>query len=152
MASVNDSTEITIPLRNLIAIVSAIAIASWTYAGINERLNMIEHTNAQNKVLRDLNTEFRIKWPRGEMGALPADSKQDMLIEGIERRFNNLKDGFDKKVEEMHHIENDLDSTKVRVGALEDFANRPSRSAAEIKILEHQINELKIRIEKLESN
>ena len=53
MASVNDSTEITIPLRNLIAIVSAIAIASWTYAGINERLNMIEHLNAQNKVLQD---------------------------------------------------------------------------------------------------
>lgn len=135
MAAVNEDTEITIPLRNLIAIVTAIAVASWTYAGINERLNMIEHTNAQNKIVMDLNTEFRTKWPRGEMGSLPADSRQDMLIESLER-----------KLSELHHVDNEVDALKIRVGALEEYVNSPN---PDVSILTHKIEVLREQIDAL---
>ena len=67
---VSDNTAISMPMRNLLSILAAVGIGVWSYFGIVERLNNIE-----------TNTEFRIKWPRGEMGNLPADSQQDMLIE-----------------------------------------------------------------------
>jgi|TARA_R110000787_G_scaffold286212_1_gene403737 hypothetical protein len=95
MSQVNDNTEVTIPIRNLIALVAAVAIASWTYAGINERLNIIEHTKAQTSIVMDLNTEFRIKWPRGEMGALPDDSRQDMLLDILVKKTDTLEKSFE---------------------------------------------------------
>jgi hypothetical protein len=75
--------------------VAAVAIASWTYAGINERLNIIEHTKAQTSIVMDLNTEFRIKWPRGEMGALPDDSRQDMLLDILVKKTDTLEKSFE---------------------------------------------------------
>ena len=78
---VSENTNIQLPLRNLISIIIAVAVAVWAYFGIIERLNNIE-TNGK-LMISDVeeNTEFRIKWPRGEMGSLPADSEQYLLIE-----------------------------------------------------------------------
>ena len=109
MSQVNDGTEVTIPIRNLVAIVVAVAVASWTYAGINERLNIIEHTKAQTSVVMDLNTEFRIKWPRGEMGALPDDSRQDMLLDTLVKKTDVLEERLENLV-----------SLDFRLKALED--------------------------------
>ena len=78
---VSDSTAISMPMRNLLSILGAVGIGVWSYFGIVERLNNIE-TNGKLMIADvEKNTEFRIKWPRGEMGNLPADSQQDMLIE-----------------------------------------------------------------------
>ena len=78
---VSDSTAISMPMRNLVSILGAVGIGVWSYFGIVERLNNIE-TNGKLMIADvEKNTEFRIKWPRGEMGNLPADSQQDMLIE-----------------------------------------------------------------------
>ena len=78
---VSDSTAISMPMRNLLSILAAVGIGVWSYFGIVERLNNIE-TNGKLMIADvEKNTEFRIKWPRGEMGNLPADSQQDMLIE-----------------------------------------------------------------------
>ena len=78
---VSENTNIQLPLRNLISIIIAVVVAVWAYFGIIERLNNIE-TNGK-LMISDVeeNTEFRIKWPRGEMGSLPADSEQYLLIE-----------------------------------------------------------------------
>ena len=78
---VSSESNVQLPLRNLISIIGAVAVGVWAYFGIIERLNIIE-TNGK-LMLADLekNTEFRIKWPRGEMGSLPADSEQFLLIE-----------------------------------------------------------------------
>ena len=78
---VSENTNIQLPLRNLISIIIAVGIAVWSYFGIMERLNVIE-TNGK-LMISDVNenTEFRIKWPRGELGTLPADAEQYLLIE-----------------------------------------------------------------------
>ena len=87
---ISDDTNVAMPIRNMISIVVAVAVATWAYFGIIERLNSIETeiTLAQSDL--EKNTEFRIKWPRGEMGALPADAEQFMLIEHIAGELEKL--------------------------------------------------------------
>ena len=83
MAKISDNTEVSLPLRNIISMIAAAAIATWAYFGIIERLNQIETNITMMNNDTEMNTEFRIKWPRGEMGSLPADSEQFMLIEDL---------------------------------------------------------------------
>ena len=89
---VSDNTAISMPMRNLISILGATALGVWAYFGVIERLNNIE---TQGKLMLadvDKNTEFRIKWPRGEMGSLPADSQQDMLIEFMASQIEAMQE------------------------------------------------------------
>ena len=91
---ISDATAVSMPMKNLLAIIAAVCVGVWAYFGVLERLTSLE-TKAQlaekdleqsvEMLLQDLekNTEFRIKWPRGEMGSLPADSEQFMLIEDL---------------------------------------------------------------------
>ena len=92
---INDQTRFAMPVRNLISLVVAVAFGVWGYFGIIERLNKIE----TQLVLIDSdlvkNTEFRIKWPRGDLGSLPADSEQFMLIEHLAGEFEKLQDEID---------------------------------------------------------
>ena len=80
---VREDSGIDLSIKNLVSIIIAVAVSVWAYFGIIERLNIIE-TNGK-LMLSDVekNTEFRIKWPRGEMGSLPADSEQFLLIEDL---------------------------------------------------------------------
>jgi hypothetical protein len=87
----NDNTEVALPLRNIISMVVAASVATWAYFGIIERLNQIETSITMMKADLEHNTEFRIKWPRGEMGSLPADSEQFMLIEHIASELEKLQ-------------------------------------------------------------
>ena len=91
----NDNTRFAMPVRNLISLVVAVAFGLWAWFGVIERLNMIE-TN-MILVQADLvkNTEFRIKWPRGDLGSLPADSEQFMLIEHLSGELEKLADEID---------------------------------------------------------
>ena len=87
---VSDNTRVSMPMRNLLSILAAVAIGVYSYFGIIERLNNIE-TNGKLMIADvDKNTEFRIKWPRGEMGSLPADSQQDMLIEFMATQIETI--------------------------------------------------------------
>ena len=89
---VSDNTSVSMPMRNLISILGATALGVWAYFGVIERLNNIE---TQGKLMLadvDKNTEFRIKWPRGEMGSLPADSQQDMLIEFMATQIEAMQE------------------------------------------------------------
>ena len=91
----NDNTRFAMPVRNLISLVVAVAFGVWGYVGIIERLNKIE-TNlilVQSDLVK--NTEFRIKWPRGDLGTTPADSEQFMLIEHLAGEFEKLSDEID---------------------------------------------------------
>ena len=78
---VSDKTAISMPMRNLLAILSATAVGVWAFFGIQERLNNVETRVTLSESDLTKNTEFRIKWPRGELGSLPADAQQDLLIE-----------------------------------------------------------------------
>ncbi len=94
---VNENTELSMPIRNLIAMVVGAAIGTWAYFGIIERLNNLENKFQIQDADVGMNTEFRIKWPRGEMGSLPADSEQFMLIEHLsgelEKLASQIEDG-----------------------------------------------------------
>ena len=90
MPKLSDNTEVALPLRNMISLIAGASLATWAYFGIVERLNTIEtnHTMMQADVTQ--NTDFRIKWPRGEMGSLPADNEQFMLIEHLASELEKL--------------------------------------------------------------
>ena len=99
---ISDNTAISMPVRNMLAIIGAVGIGVWAYFGITEKLN--QHSTTLTLMQSDLekNTEFRIKWPRGEMGSLPADSEQFMLIEdlygSVEKIEKNLEQNMTNKV------------------------------------------------------
>ena len=92
MAKISDNTEVALPLRNILSMIAGASIATWAYFGIVERLNQIETQQTMMNSDVTMNTEFRIKWPRGEMGSLPADSEQFMLIEHLAGELEKLTD------------------------------------------------------------
>ena len=80
---VSDNTAISMPMRNLLSILAAVAIGVWAYFGVIERLNKLETDNTLIQKDLDQAVEFSIRWPRGELGSLPADSEQFLLIESL---------------------------------------------------------------------
>ena len=120
---VSENTNIQLPLRNLISIIIAVAVAVWAYFGIIERLNTIE-TNGKLMITDvDENTEFRIKWPRGEMGSLPADSEQYLLIENTLVEVEKLTERVDGMMNNKVNIERlikDVDKLSTQLEVLKD--------------------------------
>ena len=80
---VSDNTAISMPMRNLLSILAAVAMGVWAYFGVIERINKLETDNTLIQKDLDQAVEFSIKWPRGELGSLPADSEQFLLIESL---------------------------------------------------------------------
>ena len=120
---VSENSNIQLPLRNLISIIISVAIAVWSYFGIIERLNTIE-TNGK-LMISDVeeNTEFRIKWPRGEMGSLPADSEQFLLIENMVIEIEKLTERVDGMMNNKVNIERlikDVDKLTTQLETLKD--------------------------------
>ena len=123
----SDNTAISMPMRNLLSILGAVAIGVWAYFGIIERLNSLETRSTLAEADLEKNTEFRIKWPRGEMGSLPADNEQFMLIEHIagqvEKHTEQLEGGMHNKVnieflkEQVLKLQADVEQLKDKVRA-----------------------------------
>ena len=88
---VSDSTSIDMPIRNLLSIVAAVAVGVWAYFGVVSRITSMETSLILAEKDLEKNTEFRIKWPRGEMGTLPADSEQYMLIEFMSEQVEAMQ-------------------------------------------------------------
>jgi hypothetical protein len=86
----NEGTEVALPLRNIVSMLAFTALATWAYFGVVERLNSIETQQVMMKTDLEQNTEFRIKWPRGEMGSLPADNEQFLMIEHLASELEKL--------------------------------------------------------------
>ncbi len=95
MAKISDNTVVATPLRNIISLIAAAAVGTWAYFGVIERLNQIETNITLMNTDLEKNTEFRIKWPRGEMGSLPADSEQFMLIEHLAGQLEKLSSNIE---------------------------------------------------------
>jgi hypothetical protein len=120
---VSENTNIQLPLRNLISIIIAVAVAVWAYFGIMERLNNIETTGKLMISDVEENTEFRIKWPRGEMGSLPADSEQYLLIENTLVEVEKLTERVDGMMNNKVNIERlikDVDKLSAQLEVLKD--------------------------------
>ena len=119
---ISDNTAISMPVRNMLAIIGAVAVGVWAYFGVLERITMLETKSVLSE--KDLNqhverieaevvknSEFRIKWPRGEMGSLPADSEQFMLIEDLYGSVEKI----DKHIESMADNRINIDFLKKQV-------------------------------------
>ena len=120
---VSDNTAISMPMRNLLSILGAVAIGVWSYFGIVERLNNIE-TNGKLMIADvEKNTEFRIKWPRGEMGSLPADAQQDMLIEFLATQLESMATEMESMMSNTVNIkraQQDIEKMIADIEKLED--------------------------------
>ena len=131
---VSDSTAISMPVRNMLAIIAAVAMGAWAYFGVLERITMLETKSVLTekdleshieRLENDLtkNTEFRIKWPRGEMGSLPADSEQFMLIEdlygSVEKIEKNLEQNMTNKVN-IERLQKDVEKMLEDIEELKD--------------------------------
>ena len=100
--SISDDTAVAMPIRNIISIIGAVAVSTWAYSGVIERLNRIETTLEVKAEAIQLNSEFRINWPRGTMGALPSDASQD-------REIAQLQVELDRVMEEVEENDSWID-------------------------------------------
>ena len=119
--TISEEAKVSMPMKTVASLIAIVAVGVWGYFGVIEQLN--KHDTRLELMEKDLeeNTEFRIKWPRGEMGSLPADSEQFMLIEDLYKQTEKLT-----KNQEMNT------SNKLR-----------------IEFMEKQVNKMMIDIEKL---
>ena len=92
---VSDTSIISIPLRNLVAIIIGVSVAVSGYFSLTQRLDMIEKDTEIMRVFVDQNSEFRVKWPRGELGALPDDAAQNMRLDHMEKQLEKLLEESD---------------------------------------------------------
>jgi hypothetical protein len=100
---IREDSGIDLSLKNLISIIVVSSIAVYSYFGILERINVIENDNVLIKKDLEKAVEFSIKWPRGELGSLPADSEQFLLIESI---LTDVEDIQEELKESRHNATN----------------------------------------------
>ena len=136
---ISDSTSISMPMRNLLSIVAAVAVGVWAYFGVIERLNKLE----TNTVLLDKdmvaederlhnevkqNTEFRIKYPRGELGQSSQDIEQFMLIEDLYKTVDRMQ----------QHID-DMANNKINIEFLKDQMEKAQQHIEDLKDADREI-------------
>ena len=87
---ISEEAAVQMPMKTVASLIALVAIGTWAYFGVIETQN--QHNTRLQLMESDLekNTEFRIKWPRGLMGSLPADSEQFMLIEDLYKTTEKL--------------------------------------------------------------
>ena len=94
--SVNETSEITLPLKSIIAIAVVSALFMAEYVVLTDRIETLEEAIVRDKVNVDLNTEFRIYWPRGDLGQLPEDVEQSIRLDHIESDIVKMFDKVEK--------------------------------------------------------
>jgi len=131
---ISDNTSISMPMRNLLSILAAVAVGVWGYFGLVERLTLLEMQNAsltkdlqhaEQKLTADIekNNEFRIKYPRGELGQSSQDIEQFMLIEDlyttVERMQKHLDSMSNNKIN-IEFLNKQMEKAQNNIEALKD--------------------------------
>ena len=94
---ISEEASVQMPMKTVLSLITMVAIGTWAYFGIIETQNKLStQVELMTKDLTE-NTEFRIKWPRGQLGSLPADSEQFMMIEDLYKSVDKLN----KHIENM---------------------------------------------------
>ena len=116
---VSSNTSVSMPMRNLLSILAAVGIGVYAFFGIQERLNNVETRNTLMEADLTKNTEFRIRWPSGEMGSLPSDAQQDLLIEFLSSQLESMMEDMESMMSNtvnikraQHDIERLLDDVE----------------------------------------
>jgi hypothetical protein len=113
--SISEEAKVQMPMKTVASLIALVAIGTWAFFGIQEKLN--QHSTLLQIMGKDseLNTEFRIKWPRGLLGSLPADSEQFMLIEELYKQTDKLQE----RVDSMLHNEVNISALTKAVDKLQ---------------------------------
>jgi len=120
---VSDKTAISMPMRNLISILAAVGIGVYAFFGIQERLNNVETRNTLIEADLKKAVEFSVKWPRGELGALPADSEQFMLIEYMAGQMEKMQVQLDAMMHNavnIKRLQEDMKEARENIEKLKD--------------------------------
>jgi len=114
--NISDEARVQMPMKTVASLIALVAIGTWAFFGIQEKLN--QHSTQLEIMDKDLvmNTEFRIKWPRGLLGSLPADSEQFMLIEELYKQSDKLQ----IRVDGMLHNEVNIKALEKSVEKLQN--------------------------------
>ena len=136
---ISDSTSISMPMRNLLSIIGAVAVGVWAYFGVVERLNKLETQSVllekdmtaederlHNEVTK--NTDFRIRYPRGELGQSSQDIEQFMLIEDLYKSVDRMQKHLD-----------DMSSNKVNIEFLKEQMEKAQNSIEKLKDADREI-------------
>ena len=120
---ISESAAVQMPMKTVASLITMVAIGTWAYFGLHETLN--QHSTRLELMEKDLeeNTEFRIKWPRGEMGSLPADSEQFMMLEDLYKSVDRINSQLEKMMNNRINIEflqKQMDKVLVDIEALKD--------------------------------
>ena len=119
---ISEEAAVQMPMKTVASLITLVALGTWAYFGIIETQNRV--TTQLEIMSKDLemNTEFRIKWPRGQMGSLPADQEQFMMIEDLYKTVDRLnkaiEDGMHNKVnidfltKQMNKVLSDIEKLK----------------------------------------
>ena len=115
---ISEEAAVQMPMKTVASLIALVAIGTWAYFGIIETQNRVTtQIEIMNKDL-EMNTDFRIKWPRGQLGSLPADSEQYMMLEDLYK----TTDRINKQIENMMHNKVNIEFlTKQMEKALEDI-------------------------------
>ena len=88
--NISEEAAVQMPMKTVVSLITMVPIGTWAYFGIIETQNKLStQVELMQKDLTE-NTEFRIKWPRGQLGSLPADSEQFMMIEDLYKTTDKL--------------------------------------------------------------
>ena len=136
---ISDSTSISMPMRNLLSIIGAVAVGVWAYFGVVERLNKLETQSVllekdmtaederlHNEVTK--NTDFRIRYPRGELGQSSQDIEQFMLIEDLYKSVDRMQKHLD-----------DMSNNKVNIEFLKEQMEKAQNSIEKLKDADREI-------------
>ena len=112
--------SVQMPMKTVISLIVMVALGTFGFFQIQEKLN--QHATTLQIMEKDLveNTEFRIKWPRGLLGSLPADSEQFMLIEELYKQVDKVQ----IRVDSMLHNEVNIEALKAAVDDLQRDVER----------------------------
>ncbi len=127
--NISEEAAVQMPMKTVASLIALVAIGTWAYFGLHETLK--KHSTQIELMQKDLieNTEFRIKWPRGQLGSLPADSEQFMMIEDLYKTTDKLNAHIESMALNKVNIEflrGQMDKVLVDIEKLKD-ANREMR-------------------------
>ena len=120
---VSDNTAISMPMRNLLSILAAVGVGVWAYFGVIERLNNVETQNTLMQSDLEKAVEFSIKWPRGDLGSLPADAEQFMLLEMVSGQVEKLETRLDDMMHNavnIKRLQQDMTEARENIEKLKD--------------------------------
>ena len=120
---VSDNTAISMPMRNLLSILAAVGVGVWAYFGVIERLNNVETQNTLMQSDLEKAVEFSIKWPRGDLGSLPADAEQFMLLEMVSGQVEKLETRLDDMMHNavnIKRLQEDMEEARENIELLKD--------------------------------